>query len=625
MQGLAATGKLRVAGSGPRDCLGHPRMSTPQEPHTELNQLIAFCPDLAAWAVDAEICDPAALVDLYERLLPEVEARMWRAQQADFDAWLARYQALHRELQALIEASGEFAQHDFLLAVTVADRPAHVRTCLASILAQCECYGYGGRDTSGHYAKVTVVLAEDSREPANVEAHRALAAEFDARGLRVIHFDLPEQFALLHALPAAQRARLGRLLTEQPAERFWRKGQAANRNLAYLKLLQLTRDRANTLYYLVDSDQAFAVNIDTPGGERVVPAFSVFHTIDRLFRTHDIRMLTGKLVGDPPVSPAVMAANFLADVAAFLDQIAALDPEAACSFHGGDAPSPGEAAYHDHAPLFGLGAQAQHFDYRCPLAGPHDHAACLDRFSRRLEHFFFGEHLTRRTQYEYAGPVALTPARTVYPGNYIVDYAGLKYLIPFGHLRLRMSGPTAGRLIQAEIGARFASSNLPMLHRRTARGDAVDEFRPGVDAQAGLIDIGDEFERQFFGDLMLFSVVEWLKTFDLAALATHAALPEVVERVEAELLTRYADKLGAVAERRTQIARWLAGARVAGRDAAALERVARFLANIEANFGEAAPAWRLIRSEAHRAARRAQIIDALRNYRAERDAWDALF
>lgn len=601
----------------------------PQPVQPALNSLLEFRPDLRAGLPDADAHDSAALLDLYERLFPEVEARMWQAGPADFDAWLALYQALHRELQGLIDAGGGHVQHHFLLAVTVADRPTHVRTCLESILAQCELYGYGGRDTYGRWAKVSVVLAEDSREPANVAAHRALAAEFEARGLRVIHFDLPEQATLLHALPAGQRAQLARLLTDQQAERFWRKGQAANRNLAYLKLLQLTRDRANTLYYLVDSDQAFEVNVATPGGERVVPAFSFFHAIDRLFREHDIRMLTGKLVGDPPVSPAVMAANFLDDLAAFLAQIATLDPHAPCSFHDRAAPLPGEAAYHDHAQLFGLGAAAAHFDYRCPLAGAHDHAACLDHFTRRLEHFFFGEHPTRRTRYEYAGPVAgplaLTPARTVYPGNYVVDFTGLKYIIPFGHLRLRMSGPTAGRLIQAEIGARFASANLPMLHRRTARGEKENEFRPGVEAQATAIDIGDEFERQFFGDLMLFSVVEWLKTHDLDTLASHADLPHTVTRVEADLLARYAAKLDAVAARHAEIAGWLAGARRTNLDPAALDRIERFLVNIQANFGSDAPAWRQIRSEAHRARRRAQIVDALRHYRAERDAWDTLF
>jgi hypothetical protein len=34
--------------------------------------------------------------------------------------------------------------------------------------------------------------------------------------------------------------------------------------------------------------------------------------------------------------------------------------------------------------------------------------------------------------------------------------------------------------------------------------------------------------------------------------------------------------------------------------------------------------WRQIQSDEHRAERRRQIVEALMNYRAERDAWDSL-
>jgi hypothetical protein len=55
-----------------------------------------------------------------------------------------------------------------------------------------------------------------------------------------------------------------------------------------------------------------------------------------------------------------------------------------------------------------------------------------------------------------------------------------------------MSGPTAGRLIQAEIGPRFASVNLPMLHQRTIQRGAADDFRPGVEGLGrSVVDIGD--------------------------------------------------------------------------------------------------------------------------------------
>jgi len=35
-----------------------------------------------------------------------------------------------------------------------------------------------------------------------------------------------------------------------------------------------------------------------------VYALNYFHAIDRIFRTTDTLMLTGKMVGDPPVSPS---------------------------------------------------------------------------------------------------------------------------------------------------------------------------------------------------------------------------------------------------------------------------------------------------------------------------------
>lgn len=575
--------------------------------------------DLSALPADA-------LTDFYERVFPRVEQRMWQADDVAFERWLAAYQALFREQQALIDGSGQEGQHDFVIGIPVAGRPAHLRNCLESLLQLCRLYAYGGQDAEGRWAKVTVIVAEDSREPRHVASHRALVDEYRSKGLQVVHFDLAEQYALLQAIPENERRQLGRLLTTQPAEHFYQKGQAANRNLCYLKMLQLTRDKARTLYYLVDSDQSFLVNRQTAAGEQIVPALNYFHAIDRIFRGADIRMLTGKLVGDPPVSPAVMAANFLDDVVAFLQRIAACDPRATCSFHPQDASLPGDAAYHDMAKLFGFEPGEKHFDYRCPLEGAHDHSACLAGFADRLHAFFFGEHLTRRTVFRYIGPFTeLAPARTIYPGNTIVDFDGLKYIIPFGHLRLRMSGPTAGRLIQAEIGARFASANLPMLHRRTAADDVQDEFRPGVaHGEDAAIDIADEFERQFFGDVMLFTVVEWLQHHDLAQLDDGVQLKEVVLQVEADLLEMYAAKHQAVNARTAELERWLADVPPAWRGTPALGQLARFLNNMQANFGDAAPAWQQIQSAAHREQRRQQIVDALTHYRAERAAWDRL-
>ncbi|HMN13761.1 MAG TPA: hypothetical protein PKD55_15725, partial [Bellilinea sp.] len=300
-----------------------------------------------------------------------------------------------------------------------------------------------------------------------------------------------------------------------------------------------------------------------------------------------------------------------------------------CQFHGAQQ-KPGDAAYHDLAGLFGYEHKQATFDYVCRLTGTHDHAACMRDFTRRLNAFFFGEHLTRRTWFDYGkGYSPLSPARTIYPGNYIVNYAGLKYVIPFGHLRLRMSGPTAGRLIAAEIGPRFASFNMPNLHLRTTEAGLEDDFRPGVEVGQEHIDLSNEFERQFFGDLMLFSTEELVKRADVNRPFPRDIVEAVLDQKEAEMLALYRQKHEATVQRNRQLNEqvfkaghwWLHAPELK----AALAQVRAFIDNIERNFGEHAPAWQQIQSSEHRARRKQQIVEALLDYRAERDAWDSLF
>lgn len=571
-----------------------------------------------------------SLIALYEQSYPLLEKALWSGA-VDFSALLTDYQALFREQEALFRHLGKDERHQFILGIPIADRPPHLRACLESIYRICALYDYGGK-TNGVWEKIKVVVAEDSRDANNIRRHRELVEKYRQKGLPVIYFGLDEQYELLHTLPPALRERLGNLLTKQPKDRFYRKGQAANRNLSYLKFLQLTEDKARTLYYLVDSDQHFCVNRRSADGEEAVYALNYFHYIDRIFRSTDTLMLTGKLVGDPPVSPSVMAANFLDDVTAFLNELAALPTAQHCRFHGTQGPLAGDAAYHDLAGLFGFQSQPETFPYRCRLSGVHDHRACLADFAQRLNSFFFGEHLTRKTWFDYAeGFTQLSPARTVYPGNYIVSYAGLKYIIPFGNLRLRMSGPTAGRLIAAEIGARFASFNMPNLHRRTSEEGLEEDFRPGVelDEAAQIIDLADEFERQFFGDLMLFSTAELVKRADVNQPFSKDAIETVLAEKEGELLALYRQKHEAIVARNHRLRElvferghwWQASPESAG----ALRQIDAFIDNIGRNFGERSPAWALIQNETHRAERKAQIVAALLNYRAERDAWDSLY
>jgi len=612
---------------------------------TSLQECIAryrdAIPGLEKLAPPAETEPLRSLIARYEQCYPLLEKVLWTGT-SDFEPLLDCYQSLFREHDALVRqqaASGEGAdqRYHYILSIPVADRPSHLRTCLESIHQLCERFGYGGK-SAGVHARVKVIVAEDSREEHHIRQHIELAEAFRRKGLQVFHFGLDEQYELLQSIPVEDRQTLGSVLTTQPRDRFYLKGQAANRNLSILKCLQLTEDRNRTLYYFVDSDESFCVNRQTAAGEQSVCALNYLHYIDRIFRTSGTLLLTGKLVGDPPVSPAVMAANFLDDVTAYFTRLAQLRGADSCRFHDAMQASPAHTAagavYHDMAGLFGFEYIPATFPYRCPLQGKHDHAACLRAFSGKLAGFFFGEHLTRKTFFSYGnGFSELTPARTVYPGNYIVNYEGLKYIIPFGHLRLRMSGPTAGRLIAAEIHDRFASVNLPHLHRRTNEAGLGDAFRPGVElterGQQATIDLSREFERQFFGDLMLFTTETLVAEADVFQNFERDSVVKTMERKEHELLALYQQKHDAILEKARRLDDLVFSARHWWLDepglAGALRQVRAFLDNIHRNFCEQSAAWLTIQSPEHRAGRKQQILEALMNYRTVRDVWDRLF
>jgi hypothetical protein len=194
-----------------------------------------------------------------------------------------------------------------------------------------------------------------------------------------------------------------------------------------------------------------------------------------------------------------------------------------------------------------------------------------------------------------------------------------------------MSGHTAGRLIAAEIAGRFASFNMPNLHRRTTEAGLDDDFRPGVelDGEQQAVDLSNEFERQFFGDLMLFTTEDLVKQADVTQPFPQDAIEAVIARKETELLALYQQKHEAIVARNRQLNNlvfnaghwWLRSPELA----LALRQVQAFSGNIERNFGENALAWRQIQSPEHRAQRRRQIVEALMNYRTERGAWDSLF
>src|SRR5512143_4142458 len=454
---------------------------------------------------------------------------------------LQSYQSAWRRLETLIAQRGGDRRHHFVLVIPVADSPAQLRRCLASLLELCHAFGYGGMQ-GGTFRKVSVILADDTQDADLIAANQAIARDFADRGLAVRYFGLAEQLALMDSLAGVD---LGTIVGSAPRAAFGHKGQAMMRNIAYLELARHRESDAPLLFYTLDADQQFKVKVETADGEGNVCAVNFLAQLDAIFSATDADFLPGKVVGDPPVSPAVMAGNFLDDVAAFLREMAASDPRQRWRPNAANT-TDAEAAYHDMAGLFGFASPDDAYRYRCTLDGVHapegtpSNAACFADFARRLKRFFHGEHPTRITWYRHQRALdSVQPARTVYTGNYVFRPRALDRFIPFAPLRLRMSGPTLGRLMKAELCDRFVSANLPMLHTRTLDATGEAEFRPGVVTRADRVDLADEFERQFHGDVMLFSVER------LAALGfpqqdlSRETVAATLDAVHAEMAQRY--------------------------------------------------------------------------------------
>jgi hypothetical protein len=518
--------------------------------------------------------------------------------------------------------------HDFVVVIPVADRPHQLRLCLDSLLALIQRFPYPGN--------IRVLIADDSAQGAHRAKHQALACAFTQAGLACIHFDHPAQQALLERyavqLPGlidAQRvAQLGH---------FGHKGQGVMRNLAYLYLLQSGQGSSKNplLIWSVDSDQEFREN-----PEKQDSGIAYFHAIDRIFQQTHTLVLTGKIVGDPPVSPAVMASGLLRDVIALLAHWRLQNPQQACTLHNAQTVAPPAAAYHDMGTRFGF-TPPPVCAYDCPLPTPHTVTRSFGHFASRLDGFWDGEHPTRAIPYQRTDIMAsITPARTVYAGNYVFSRKALAGFIPFAPLRLRMSGPTLGRLLQRALGDRFVSANIPLLHWRTPperlyqSATTASECRPGVTRQAQIIDISDEFIRQFYGDVTLFTM-ERLTSSDLGRpcvdIFNSAGIGAAWDQAYSDLQADYNQRRQALTTQLDQMASILfePGAWWSDQaDAAttlALSHFQSFVDNMRANFAPQGRAHQAINDPTQRDHWRKRILDAFQSYPAQHAHWEAVF
>ena len=546
---------------------------------------------------------------------------------------VADYQQAFRDYENFIaQSQTDDGRAHFIVTIPVADRPHQLKHCLQSLLTLCEKFQYGGMNSSV-YNKIDVLIADDSSRPEHIRQNRQLCEHFTQAGLRTDYFGIDEQAEQLDQLSAAQRSSLESVIGKIPhtpdVHNFSHKGASIMRNIAYLRLHSLTRQIDNALIYFIDSDQEFCINLATEDGDDNVYAINYFHHLDQIFSSSEVDVLTGKVVGDPPVSPAVMANRFLEDIEQFLDDAGKLSADASCAFHAIHHHID-NASYHDMADMFGFDNDGDQERYHCTLRGEHTNRQCMQDFARKLNHFFHGAHPTRSTHFNYAGDLnTVTPARTVYTGNYVLRPQALQHHIAFADLHLRMAGPTLGRIMQATIGQRFVSANLPMLHHRTISQTGKSEFRPDVQQEDAIVDLTGEFERQYFGDLMLFTIEALTKQgFPEQDISSEQILATLMA-IEKSIHKQYEDKHQKILQRaeavRQSISALMPGWCDQSGEQSVEQHFAHFIDNIQRNYGERSVAYQLINSDETKQRWTGRLLAEIERYKEYDTIWQSLF
>ncbi len=584
------------------------------------------------------------VISLYKKTIVRLEQEIWNNKPTQEN--IKQYQNAFLVLEKLHELKTADTRYNFKIVIPVADRPQHLKHCLESLLRLCRSYSYGGYKNK-QFNKISVLIADDSRDINNIKLHKSYCAELTAQGINTEYFGLKEQLRLVKET-MAENSCLSRIISnakniKDPLS-FSHKGASIMRNIAYLKLNQTLsqgKKNKNTLIYFIDSDQEFCINIANSAinpvlnSNRNFYAINYFHYLNEIFKTQDVSILTGKVVGDPPVSPSVMAGNFQQDIQHFLNTIEKSNPNGPCQFHQHETNTKDNAAYHDMANLFGFSNHEQTFDYHCTLSGKHTNADCFSDFTGKLGHFFYGEHPTRQTFFHYEnGFSTTTPARTVYTGNYVIKPENLDHFIPFATLKLRMAGPVLGRLLNARLQGKFVSANLPMLHNRTVVSTGQAEFRAGVknhDNTTGHgIDLGNEFIRQFYGDVMLFSIKKITESgLSYKGIDTHT-IQSILDTTYDNIKANYIEKHNTVLQLKSQLHThlidqacwWNSISDKSGNINQAKIHLGNFLKNIQSNFDEYSFAYQQISSSNHARKYLESILQAILHYQNDMDSWE---
>jgi len=324
----------------------------------------------------------------------------------------------------------------------------------------------------------------------------------------------------------------------------------------------------------------------------------------------------------------VMINTFLDDLLHFLEEVSRSGPGDKCPFHGKREAGVFSAEYHDMVELFGYKRPGAPSRYHCPLAGNHTAEDCLRDFSEKSRDFFYGLHPTRIQFYRHLNdPMKTEIARTVYTGNYVISMSALGYFIPFAGLKLRMAGPTLGRILKAAIREKFVSANVPLLHRRTP-ADAKREFRSGLSVEEGTIDLSDEFTRQFWGDVMLFSVEALTEEGFPGRRCEVAEIAPVVKTVRDRLWDTYRQQKSEVGGKTSKVRGYFSDGRRwwDGKESlsGAGENFRSLCSLVEDNFGRDSKALKHLSVQVREGAYTDVLVRAIHSFHEDAVLWDRL-
>ena len=541
---------------------------------------------------------------------------------------------LYTELEHILSLIGHDPRHHFMLVIPVADRPLMLSTCLDSITEQCRTFQYGGTKVNAEgipvFQKITLFIIDDSKDESNIKKIKEISSTIHSSGIQTHYIGKNEQSAVLNRIPPGHRRKLSRLIGEFSDIVPFHKGASITRNIAYLYIHQILNGSGEkALIYFLDSDEEFRIKIKSGNTSEDIQFINYFYWIDKIFSSSDTEVLTGKVVGDPPVSPSVMINTFLDDLILFFDTVSGLGMYNTCVFHELQPSGIFSAEYHDMVKLFGYKSPQSPKRYQCSLSRAHDVKDCFDDFSRKSISFFCGLHPTRTQFYNHTGSFTQTEyARTVYTGNYVFNSDGLRHFIPFADLKLRMAGPTLGRILRKKLGKRFVSANLPLLHKRTISDKHTDEFRRGVLKINDNVDLSEEFLNQFWGDVMLFSVDALTASGFPERPIVLSEIADTVNDVRENIWKSYNKQRSETAAKLSRIRDYLSCAgswwNIDSGVKEAVNNFKIFCSTVESNFGTDSESLRKLSEQIEEGSYTQKIINAIHSFHEDDDLWDEI-